>query len=118
MSCTACAFLWLTDFTGQTFYDRNEFADLDRFGDVSVISGGDGANPILGSRVSSQRDRRNVFCLTGFLRAHLLDQAVTVDAGHADVADDQIEMSLAKFVECFRRRGDTRDLRAVLPQID
>src|SRR6185369_8914195 len=70
--------------------DGAELGEFDRLRNVHVVTRAQGLKTIFDARVGGQRDRRNAASCFALERTDLLDQIVTVNARHADVADQNI----------------------------
>jgi hypothetical protein len=71
-------------------HDGHQLRGLDRFGDVNVVSDRRCSLAILGPAIGCQSDSRRPSPARGFKTAHLLNERVTVPAGHFDVGDDDV----------------------------
>src|SRR4029079_19342145 len=93
--------LWLSYFSGKTLHHRHKFPNLNRLRDVGIETCSERAHSILRPRVSRESDRREVLVRLTFSFANLLDQAVTVNANHADVANQQVKLLRWQKLECI-----------------
>jgi hypothetical protein len=77
---------------GKAGHDRDQFDDVNRFGDMRLKTGEESAPPIFGASQRSYGGSRYRPALLGRQRANRPNQAVTILFGHADVRDEYVGM--------------------------
>jgi hypothetical protein len=72
----------------------DEFIGLNRFGYVSIEPGKYGPHAILNTRVGGESDCGDASLLPLFQLTYALNEFVSIDTGHSNVTDHQIELFL------------------------
>jgi hypothetical protein len=83
---------------------------------MHLKTGGDRLNPILAPSVRCERNGRNFTAVGWSKGANTLNQGIPILAGHADIADKNIEFTSLEQPDCFVSRLGCRNDRTVIFQ--
>src|SRR5438105_9696534 len=94
--------------------DRGKFVRVDRFGEVQLITGGQGTMPIFAACQRRQRRRWRVTAVLGLDRPDPANQFQAVLPRHSQIADEHIGRCTSESIARLARGGGKRNRGALL----